>query len=56
MILFAGWNWSLALKGQTVIEFWGQRLPNTEGKRYDFRRRDFVENLKVSFGEFRVLT
>lgn len=56
LIFFSGWNWFLAIKGYTSIEYWGNRLPNTRGKRYDFSHKDFVDNFKIIFGEFTVLT
>lgn len=52
LILFASWNWFLAIKGCTAIEFWGKRLPNeTKGKsHYDFGSNNVMENIEEVFG------
>jgi len=61
MIPFNGWNWYLAITGQTTIEFWMQR-PDQENNVEDFSKRvsDFrqghkTKNLEYVFGTRNIL-
>lgn len=43
---FDFWNWNLAFRGFTSVEFWGMKLPDSTGQRYDFSGEDFIDNFK----------
>ena len=48
MIIFSIWNWHLALKGQSVIEFMSDRDQSNEITTYELQ--SWRENLFVTFG------
>jgi len=57
MIPFNGWNWFLAITGQTTIEFWMRREQNDpnqisdiDNRIVDFRQDPQIKNLEYVFG------
>lgn len=48
MLVFSIWNWYLAIKGQTVIEFMQKRDPEKDNFTYELK--DWRENLFTIFG------
>ncbi|KRX06074.1 hypothetical protein PPERSA_01152 [Pseudocohnilembus persalinus] len=52
LIFFTGWNWYLALKGNTAIEFWGQKREgyDSDQKQQNFGSQYVLDNLYLIFG------
>lgn len=52
LIFFSGWNWYLGLTGQTAIEFWGKRLPDSlkHDSSYEYSLSNWILNLEQIFG------
>ena len=58
LCFFNLWNWYLALKGATTIEFWGEKSqqnnPQTAGAQ-KFNTNNYLQNLEQIFGTQSIL-
>lgn len=56
--MFNLWNWFLAIKGLTTIEYWGgknpARNPQADGSR-KFNSEGYLDNLEQIFGSKKIL-
>jgi len=50
LLIFNSWNWYLAIKGLTAIEYWGKRSDPSISSDYSFAFPTARENLNGIFG------
>ncbi|KAL4476383.1 hypothetical protein ABPG74_010116 [Tetrahymena malaccensis] len=52
LLAFNGWNWYLAMKGYTAVEFWGSRSDGKDPSEYAFQYPTVSQNLYHIFGTY----